>query len=124
MALFGLFGNKTKYVDEPDNDNNGSTDNEESFFLNSDDAKTLGNIEYMRKTITIRRTFPKMKNGKGAEVIKEISSMKIEKSSGSMKTSTPQPQQPAQTPASSNTKPIPSSSNMDVFRKMARELKK
>lgn len=124
MAFFGLFGNKTKYVDEPDNENN-TLDNKESFFLSSDDAKTFGNLEYMRKSLKIRRTFPKTKNGKGAEIIKEISSMQINKSSGSMSSPTPkiEPQSTAQN-TSSNNKRRSVDTNMDIFRKMAREIKK
>jgi len=124
MAFFGLFGNKTKYVDEPDNENN-NVENQESFFLNSDDAKTLGNIDYMRKSIKIRRTFPKTKNGKGAEVIKEISSMEINKSSVSNSSPTQQSQpQPTTQNTSTNNQRRPVDNNMDTFRKMARDLKK
>lgn len=44
------------------------------FFLEPDDAKTLGDINYMRQSKRVRRTFPKTKgNGKSFEVIKEVS---------------------------------------------------
>ena len=32
-----------------------------SYFLNDDDAKTYGDIDYMRKEITVERTYPKGK---------------------------------------------------------------
>ncbi|MEM9770331.1 MAG: hypothetical protein AAF889_01800 [Cyanobacteria bacterium P01_D01_bin.73] len=35
--------------------------NGESYFLDDDDAKTFGDIDYMRKEITVERTYPKGK---------------------------------------------------------------
>ena len=62
-GFFGLFGKKTKYVDEPQQ-NISSAQSSEDFYLSSDDAKTLGDIEYMRTPKAVRRTFPKTKNKK------------------------------------------------------------
>ena len=45
----GLFGKKEKAPKE----------SKEAFFLDDDSAKSLGNLEYMRKPSTVRRTFPK-----------------------------------------------------------------
>ncbi len=56
-GFFGLFGNKTKYVDEPMD--MSAPEPKEAFYLEPDDAKTLGDIDFMRTPITIRRTFPK-----------------------------------------------------------------
>lgn len=45
------------------------------FFLSPDDAQTLGNINYMRKSVRVRHTFPKnLKNPNGFEIVKEVSS--------------------------------------------------
>ncbi len=58
-AFFGLFG-----TGEP------------SKFLDSDDSKTLGDVEYMREGKTVRRTFPKTVNNKeGGERIVRISAV-------------------------------------------------
>jgi hypothetical protein len=47
---------------------------DKDFFLNPDDAQTLGDVNYMRKSVRVRRTFPKtLKNKDGFEVIKEVS---------------------------------------------------
>lgn len=46
------------------------------FFLEPDDAKTLGDIEYMRKPNTVKRTFPGTKgNGGSFAVVKEVNAM-------------------------------------------------
>ena len=48
----------------------------QDFFLSPDDSQTLGNINFMRKSVRVRHTFPKtVKNPKGFEVEKEISSL-------------------------------------------------
>ncbi|MDY6782544.1 MAG: hypothetical protein SW833_08350 [Cyanobacteriota bacterium] len=49
-GFFGLFGKKTKYVDDADNSatSQDSQNNLDDFFLGDDDAKSLGNMEGMR----------------------------------------------------------------------------
>jgi hypothetical protein len=51
MAGFfsNLFGRKNKDTDQP----------KEAFFLESDEAKSMGDLDYMRTPNVIRRTFPK-----------------------------------------------------------------
>ena len=45
------------------------------FFLSPDDAQTLGDINYMRKSVRVRHTFPKtLRNPDGFAVEKEVSS--------------------------------------------------
>ena len=69
-GFFGLFGGKKKYV-------NGQTpvsETKEAFFLDSDEAKSLGDVEFMRKPITLKRTFPKTLNGEGGSIIQEVTS--------------------------------------------------
>ena len=49
---------------------------DKDFFLSSDDAMTMGNIDYMRKSTKTRRTFPKtLKNKDGFAFENEVSSM-------------------------------------------------
>jgi hypothetical protein len=46
------------------------------FFLEPDDSKSLGDINFMRKSVRVRRTFPKtIKNPNGFEMVKETSSV-------------------------------------------------
>ncbi|MGF1540661.1 MAG: hypothetical protein ACFCU5_09460 [Pleurocapsa sp.] len=49
---------------------------DKDFFLNSDDAQTLGDINYMRKSKRVRKTFPKtLKNKDGFEITVDVSSI-------------------------------------------------
>ena len=44
------------------------------FFLEPDDAQTLGDINYMKKSVRVRRTFPKtLKNKDGFAIEKQVS---------------------------------------------------
>ncbi len=61
-GFFGLFGKKE---DGP----------KDAYFLSSDDSKTYGDIEYMRTSKTIRRTFVKtVGNPEGGETFNTVSS--------------------------------------------------
>jgi hypothetical protein len=53
-----------------------------AFFLESDDAKSLGNLEYMRASKTIRRTFPKTVNNAEMELIQKVSALETAKAVG------------------------------------------
>jgi outer membrane murein-binding lipoprotein Lpp len=53
-----------------------------AFFLESDDAKSLGNLEYMRTSKTIRRTFPKTVNNAEMELIQKVSALETAKAVG------------------------------------------
>jgi hypothetical protein len=133
-GFFGLFsGKKNKYVDEPDT-NKTQNSEKKAFFLSDDEAKTYGDIDFMRQSKKVRRTFPKTlgSKGKGAELVQEISSVdkvklnanqtsltKNSTSSAAQSESQPIPNQPA-TPRRSAS----SDNSLDMFRKMAKELKK
>ncbi|GBF82562.1 hypothetical protein [Aphanothece sacrum] len=125
-GLFGLFGGKTKYVDEPDTNTSQDSDNKEAFFLKPDDAKTLGNVEFMRKPNIIKHTFAKRPGGKHVETVKEISSMKATKvESNGLKPMKPTESKVEASPETSvNTERRSSDKTMDMFRQMARDIKK
>ncbi|OKH19626.1 hypothetical protein NIES593_20755 [Hydrococcus rivularis NIES-593] len=126
-GFFGLFGNKAKYVDEISATDRQSTQKSEAFFLDSDDAKSLGNVEFMRKAKVIKRTFPKTLSSQGGESIEQISSLEKAKMMGNGSAPVA-PSSNGTTPATQATQAQPerrsSDSSMDMFRKMARELKK
>ena len=124
-GLFGLFGNKTKFVDEPD-PVTPKAEKKEAFFLEPDQAQSLGDAEFMRTPITTRRTFPKTLSGKGAAIVQEVSSMS--------KKQTKEGEVPS---ISLNTSSLPESptepvknerrtgdDSLDMFRKIAKDLKK
>ena len=125
-GFFGLFGGKTKYVDETNESSGEYPESKESFYLNADESKTFGNIEFMRKPNTIKRSFAKVGNGEGKKSVKSVSSLKAntitdggltatspsEKSNGSLGESSPKSERRT------------GDNNLDMFRKMARDIKK
>ena len=104
------------------------------FFLSADDSQTLGNINYMRKSVRVRHTFPKnLKNPNGFEIIKEISSSEDKSVTNFNRTnnnniaanSSPQPSiGKSIADQTANSQSRPQGSSMDMFRNMAREIGK
>jgi hypothetical protein len=117
-GFFGLFGGKNK---------------DESYYLDSDDAKTFGNINYMRTPNKSRRTFPKtLTNPDGFEIENEVSAMEMREitENGVAKPKTinqsnngnSQSQSNGNSSFSSN-KRRPSDNGMDVWRNMAKDMR-
>jgi hypothetical protein len=124
-GFFGLFAGKAKYIEEvSEADRQISKEKRDAFFLDSDDAKSFGNAEYMRKPITIKRSFPKTLAGEGVKIVRQISSMEISKLNDSgiapASSATLSTTNGKQAPAARRT----ADSSMDTFLKMAREMKK
>lgn len=112
----------------------------QAYFLDTDDARTVGDANYMRTAKTVRRTFPKTVNNEEMEFEREISSMNMSDrklgtqvpklSMGSIVTSTPAQ---AATGSSSNGS-VPSDaevaqrrksdSSLEMFRDMAKNIRK
>jgi hypothetical protein len=126
-GFFGLFGSKTKYVDEP-TPVAGETEKEnEAFFLEPDQAKTLGNIDYMRESKTIRHTFPKTRGSEAGAATWEVSSMEKKRvaDNGTAPSATPKAKpQAAKEPTPESAQRRTADSSMDRFLKIAREIKK
>lgn len=123
MAGFfgGLFNRKAEAADAA-NPNDADT-----FFLDADRAKTYGDIDYMRTAKTVRKTFPKMKGSQeGLEVIEQISATKKSDITGTQNSSAGEsfkPQPSTQTSPQSAERSR-SDTSMDMFRNMARGIKK
>ena len=104
------------------------------FFLSPDDAQTLGDINYMRKSVRVRHTFPKnLKNPNGFEIVKEVSSsedklvnnLNDKRSENSFSQSTNNTNNNfSSQPAQSYPKPREQGTGMDMFRNMARSIGK
>lgn len=98
-----------------------------AFFLDPDDAKTFGDIDYMRSSKVIKRTFAKSKSMKEElESVRAVSAMsKVDVEENG----TPKPQGSA-TFESSAPSAAPkverrtADTSMDMFRNMARDIKK
>jgi hypothetical protein len=92
----------------------------EAYFLSADDAKTYGDIDFMRSAKQTRRTFPKTKFGADNAFVQTISSIEKLVDEGKI---TPAEAQAAIKQAEANERRRTDSS-MDMFRDMAREIRK
>lgn len=128
----GLFGGKAKNPGEADRPVRQQPSIERAkgaYYLEPDDAKSYGDIDYMRTVKTVRRTFAK-KRGEAErnERVRQISSTEAIKLS---ENGLPQ-QKPAQ--AESSFQPTVSKdssfsrskvdTNLDMFRQMAKDIKR
>lgn len=100
-----------------------------AYFLNEDDAKSYGNIEYMRSSKTVRRTFAKKRGETGEkESIRQISALeakRLQEQGLAVEKIAPSEVsiQPAvKKDASSERRKV--DTNLDMFRKMAKDMKK
>lgn len=104
--------------------------NNAAYFLDADDAKTFGNIEYMRSSKSVRRTFSKKKIGEENESIRLISSLQSTVSGQNLLSPVINPLNSKdatnQTNGSVNktSERRTADSSMDMFRNMAREIRK
>lgn len=100
----------------------------EAYYLEPDDAKTLGNVDYMREKRVIKRTFPGNLSGGPSEVVKEISNFEEIKLSGKQQESISKPEPSKPTVAKPQEQPKvqrrSGDSSMDMFRNMARGMGK
>jgi hypothetical protein len=112
----------------------------DAFYLADDDAKTFGDIDYMRSSKKTRRTFPKQVVGEDNEFFNEVSSTKKSDRKDQPTFSSPFNTTPLNGSQSASKSSEPSSSsasnssnsaerrradpNMDAFRNMARDIKK
>ncbi len=135
----GLFGKKQQ--DAAQSNGDVSSKKKGSYYLDPDDAKTFGDIDYMRKSKTVKRTF-----AKGDARVRQISAMEdidvngnvtpSASASNSMGTAPQSSSQSAssQSSSSSSAASTPSfsaqrqrrssDSSMDMFRNMAKEIRK
>ncbi|GAB4457986.1 MAG: hypothetical protein OHK0037_01230 [Elainellaceae cyanobacterium] len=120
-GLFGLFGKKNNAEAQPSG-NNGAKPG--AYFLDADDAKTMGNIEYMRSTKVIKHKFPKTAgNGGEFEMEYEVSSSDM-KSGNGLSAPTEPTAAPSATPSKEANERRTTDSSMDLFRNMARDIRK
>jgi hypothetical protein len=133
----GLFGGKAKNPGEADRRAPQAPKakpqpqkDDGTFYLSADDAKTYGDIDYMRSTKTVRRTFAKKRGETGEkESIKQVSAMDSvrlgENGVPVPKADNPQPTfQPATKQDSPAFSRRNTDTNLDMFRKMAKDMKK
>lgn len=101
------------------------------FFLDPDDAQTLGDINYMKKSVVVRHTFPRnLKNPNGFEVVKEVSSREERRVGNRQQTSVTTSFSPVQTKTEPTNELTPKSTSMNtntsmnMFRNMAKNIRR
>jgi hypothetical protein len=100
-----------------------------AYFLDADAAKTFGDIDYMRSSKSVRRSFSKKKIGEDNESVRLISSLQATASGQNLLSPVINPLNPQDTTNQSNGSGSKSQrrtadSSMDMFRNMAREIRK
>lgn len=117
-GLFGLFGGR-KQESKP----------QDAYFLSPDEAKTLGNIDYMRTPRTIKKTFPKTATSSGGEVVYRVSSLdmkpvNVNESSAPRETSSSTTNGFSSSFSPSTRENKNTDTTMDMFREMAKQIRK
>ncbi|MBW4461774.1 MAG: hypothetical protein KME47_16265 [Nodosilinea sp. WJT8-NPBG4] len=133
----GLFGGKAKNPGESDRPVRQQPAPQQptikqvggAYFLNEDDAKSYGNIEYMRSSKTVRRTFAKKRGDTvEKESVRQISALeakRLQEQGASVQKIAPSEvsiQPPVKKDASADRRKVDTS--LDMFRKMAKDMKK
>lgn len=94
----------------------------DAYYLTPDDAKTFGDIDYMRMAKSVRRTFPKEKMGKNNAFVQSVSA--LEKATGESYTSLAQGNQSSAQTNQEVAERRRTDTNLDMFRNMARDIRK
>lgn len=129
----GLFGSKNQQQES--NIEAQAPAPKGAYYLDFDDASTMGNAEYMRSVKRVKRTFPKTLKGQTAALEREISAMEMRDSKLGPQPSIGSTVGANLTVESNGSKPsIPTEvevaarrkadSNLDMFRSMAKEIRK
>ncbi|MDC0834136.1 hypothetical protein AY599_24370 [Leptolyngbya valderiana BDU 20041] len=119
----GLFGRKK----QPEQQTVKSEGSSQAYFLNQDDAKTLGDIDYMRKSRQIRRTFPTIKGASlgPTERVRQVSAMEERDYAPDTPSSTSASQSSTSSSSSDfQRRTAKTDTNMDMFRNMAKNMKR
>ena len=97
----------------------------QAYFLDEDNARTFGNIDYMRTAKKVRRTFPKTAGSpEEMEIIVEVASIKGNDRSKQQAAGTSTNAQTTAVETDEATARRRADKSMDVFRNMARDIKK
>lgn len=130
----GLLGSKQKaeevVVQKPEPTPAAAAKQEATaFYLDADEAQSLGNLDYMRTAKAVRRTFPKTVNNAEIEMVQKVSAM-MKQAEGSSASIVQQAEGEAQTGETSAptvdlvAERRRTDTSMDMFRSMAKGMKK
>ena len=120
---------KQEKVDQPKKEKTARQPKEKSaFFLESPEARTFGNLEYMQSSKKTRRTFPKIAgSSEESEYIQELSSMGRVVPGQSQANAAPKVEvqsEPTSSTDDAAARRRKAGSDMDMFRKMAKDIRK
>ncbi len=130
MGIFEfVFGKGT-----PKDDSKGK----QAYYLNDDDAKSFGDIDYMRSSKMVRRTFAKKKGQEHLERVRQVSALKSDAVDPNAGLFSPLTQAAVRNndnagsaagfnssvPKSARPRRTAKSGDMDVFRNMAKDIRK
>ncbi len=140
MGIFEFVFGKSAPKDE--------SKSKQAFYLNDDDAKSFGDIEYMRSNKTVKRTFAKKKGQDHMESVRQISATKMTDLDGNQSSasvaapttfgnadflgasksaaseSESSASSPAPTPKAQPARRKSTGNSMDMFRNMAKDIRK
>ena len=106
---------------------NKANNNSEAFFLDEDTAKGLGDVEFMRTPKTVKKSYPKAAGSinviTGKEEVTVSSINKMDRGEAPKPKSIETSTQPTAT-SSYSVPPRRSSGDLDMFRQMAKNMKK
>jgi len=119
---------KQEKVERPKQEKVARTPREnDAYFLESSEAQTYGNLEYMKASKKIRRTFPKTAGSPEAiEYIQELSAMgRVVPGQAKVDIIAPKVEsQSTQSTPDAATQRRKAGADMDMFRKMAKDIRK
>ncbi len=99
-----------------------------AFYLDTNESKTYGNLDYMQSSKKIRRTFPKtMSDPEEKELVQEVSAINriVEGKPGKLTITPVEPESTSALPSFDQvTDRRKGDSSMDMFRKMAKDIRK
>jgi hypothetical protein len=107
---------------------NKANNNSEAFFLDEDTAKGLGNVDFMRTPKTVKKSYPKAAGSlniiTGEEEVTVSSIDKVDRGEAPKPKSIETSTQTTTATSSYTVPPRRSSGDLDMFRQMAKNIKK
>lgn len=130
----GLFGSQGRSEQVSEEQAAQQIKQNDAYYLSSDDARSMGNSEYMRTAKRVKRTFPKTASGQAAALEREISAMELRDSKLGAQPAVGATLGANLTVDTGETKSLPTSvevsvrrkadTSLDMFRSMAKDIRK
>jgi hypothetical protein len=130
--LSGFFGSRQQSVEKAEKPEvkkevkvvQAKPDNSQAYFLDADQAKTMGDIDYMRTAKTVKRTFPKTVSQPEEQALIQSVSSNQAKLAGQEQQSTLSESNGTTANSAEVLERRRSDNSLDMFRNMAKDLRK